>query len=182
MIRSRTRFVTPAIVVVAAVGAPLLARSMTEGRRNLVTNGSFSSSVSGWAGWNAHVAWAATGASDGGSAHLAPIGSSKSFALFTEPRPVVRLTAGATYGATARSRGSTGEVACLTLREWSREQRLISHEQSCMRLTARWRAFSPLHYTTRVDGTDLELQVVFGRQHQEGSGVVDDVRLFQVHS
>ncbi len=165
------------IAVVALVVAAIATRAV--GERNLLANGGFDSSLDGWSSWNARLLRQARGDAGRGSALVTWSGASRSYAVYTSPRPVSRLRSGMTFVATAalRSRSRPGQRVCLILREWTPAGALVAASWSCRRSSARWRRFAPVSHAVRRQGGQLEVVLVGGDPRPGDSFVVDDVDL-----
>src|SRR4051794_35365122 len=110
-----------ALLGIAAVAALFVARlAWRDDERNLILNGSFANSTTGWAGWNADLAELGEEQGRRGVVRVTWGGESKSFSLYTLPKPLVALVPGSTYAASGSVFSSVrGRPLCLVLREWS---------------------------------------------------------------
>ena len=82
----------------------------------LLSNGSFESSLSGWASYNASLSLSDDAAAGSHSA-LVQATASGTISIYTSPRPVQSTTAGAPYSASASVKGAAGKTLCVAIRE-----------------------------------------------------------------
>lgn len=124
------------------------------GGTNLIANGSFEGSLSGWGGWQATLALAADGIQGSGAAKVTNAASYTSFSIYTSPRPVQSPPAGTVYVATAWERSAVpGKQVCLRIREWSAAGAQLASAASCMTSTAAWQQFPSVSYTAQGGGS-----------------------------
>src|SRR5947209_16845151 len=105
--------VLAAALVQTAVGA-----SATTAPQELIVNGGFEVSLTGWSGWNARLSRITPAPAGKYAARVTS--SSTQFALSAAPRQVSSTDAGATYTASAKVRTvmSGGRTICIRVREW----------------------------------------------------------------
>jgi len=149
---------------------------------NVLVNGSFEGSLSGWEGWNSTLSLASDG--DDGSGAALVTGSSEYYSIDTSPRPVGTHAAGVTYtaGGSART-DDPGQSLCLYIREWNGSSK-VAQTSSCITGTTGWQQFPPVTYTTKggssidvyvlADGTSGDSFEVDGLTLDDGSGGTQD--------
>jgi hypothetical protein len=152
---------------------------VTDEERNLVSNGSFAESLDGWAGWNARLSLLPRGREQAGAAVVHSTGTSSGYSLYTSPRPLADLRAGATYVGTAmvRSPGRHGGLLCLALREWAPSGAAVGTSRKCLQASSRWQTFPRVSHTVHIGGSELELLFVSSAAPPGASFVVDQVKL-----
>jgi hypothetical protein len=135
---------------------------------NLLANGSFESSLSGWSGYKTSLALV-DGGSDGTKfARVSVTAGVSSASLYTNPRPVNAPGPGMRFTAGGWLRSETpGRTVCLRLREWSGTTQ-IGAAQTCRPTTGAWQRFNSLSYTAN-GGDSIELYV-----YQSTSSIAGD--------
>ncbi|HVM17140.1 MAG TPA: hypothetical protein VM290_06125, partial [Gaiellaceae bacterium] len=115
---------------------------------NVLPNGSFEGSLSGWTTTGATLSRAA-GGPDGAYFARVRYSSGSSFSILPKPRPVSSTAAGATYLAGAWVRSDRGGTrVCLRMREWSGST-LVGSAETCFAVSTSWQRFPSLSYTAR---------------------------------
>jgi hypothetical protein len=165
------------VAILAAAGVVRLAWS---GSRNLVSNGSFARSLTGWQPWQAEAVRLERGHDDAGAARVVSTATTPGAAVFTLysfPRLVVDAVPGMTLtaGASVRS-AARGRLVCLVVREWQ-ATRVLAESKRCVTGSGRWQRFPSVSHTTRGRGTEIELLVSQSTSGRRDSFVVDDVSL-----
>lgn len=146
--------------------------------RLLVANGSFETSLSGWAGWHARLA-RVTGGIDGlYAARVSLSDRSTSFSIFAPSRHIARTTAGIKYSASAYVRSATpGRNVCLRVRE-SLASNELGAAETCVSAKATWTAFGALTYTVVGAAHKLDVYVYESGARNGDSFDVDGIKLF----
>ena len=157
--RARHLRVFGAAAVAALFGGLALAPNGTAAAE-LLSNGSFEGSLSGWRGHYATLSLTSGGAVGSSAARISFSGSSKTFAIYPSPRPVSATQAGAVYNAAAWQRTPvSGRQICLRIREWSLSGSVVGAARTCRKSTTNWAAFNALSYSARSTGNQLDVYV-----------------------
>ena len=123
---------------------------------NLITNGSFESSIAGWYGYKASLSLVNGGADGLKAARVSLNTAATSFSVATSPHAVSSPAAGARYEARAWIRSEVpGRTACLRVREWQAGA-VINTAQTCRSATGTWEQFAPIAYTA-TGGDSIEV-------------------------
>jgi Right handed beta helix region len=127
---------------------------------NLIANGTFEGSSSGWAGWYATISLVAPGP-DGSTSARASANSAgaPNFAAYTSPRAVQATTSGAIYRATGWVRGLASRHVCLAVREWAGTT-VAGLNQSCVTATGQWQQIPAFPYTAKRSNDQIDVYVV----------------------
>jgi hypothetical protein len=159
--RHASRVVIAGGVVALACAAGFLGSTLSaKGQPNLVPNGSFESSLSGWRGQHARLSRTRGGVVGRMAARVSVSGSWKSYSIRLRVAPVSSTRAGAVYRAGAWVRGAVAvRPICLRIREWRRSGPLVGARKTCIRSTRRWAVFRPARYTARATGNRLDTYV-----------------------
>jgi parallel beta-helix repeat protein len=136
------------LIAALAVAAPAAARPFSGG--NLLANGTFDSSVSGWAGFNSSLA------ASGGAA-VVTAKASGTVSIYPSPRPVTSTAKGTVYTAAATVSGPSGKTLCVQVREWA--SGAVGSKEACAAATGSWQQLGPVSYTTTAAGDSLEAYV-----------------------
>jgi len=127
--------------------------------QNLLANGSFEGSLSGWSGVSSTVALVGDGKVGPGAARVARTTGS-SFSIVTAARPVGTTAAGAVYTAGGWSRSDTpGHTQCLIVRESTSAGALVSSRSSCVTSSRNWLQFGADRYVAARNGDVLDVLV-----------------------
>lgn len=155
------------IVLALAAAAPAAAG-------NVLPNGSFAGSLSGWKGWNATLASASDGVDGSGAARVTA--TATSYSINTSPRPVQGPTAGRLYTGTGWVRSDApGRTTCLYLREWSSSGSHLASARQCVVATSSWQRFPTVSYTSQ-GGASIE-EYVYSTGSSGSSFEVDALSL-----
>ena len=123
---------------------------------NLLANGSFEGSLSGWDAYRAGLSLVNGGPDGSQFARVALNAAGSSYSIFTSPRPIMSPAAGSRYTASGWVRSERpGKSVCLRFREWAGSTS-IGAAQSCRTATGTWERFTGLPYTS-AGGDSLEL-------------------------
>ncbi len=127
---------------------------------NLLSNGSFEGSLSGWRGNYATLSLTSGGVVGASAARVSLSGSARGFSIYPSPRPVSATQAGAVYraGGWERALVATRNL-CLRIREWSPSGSIVGSAETCRKSTTGWAGFAPLTYTARETGNELDVYV-----------------------
>lgn len=143
---------------------------------NLFANGSFESSLAGWAGYNAKLARVTGGVDGTSAAQVALAGSATNFSIYPSPRPVTSTRAAETYTASASVRiPGAARTVCVRIREYSSSS-LVASAQSCRTGTTAWQVLS-VSFTTRAAGHSLDAYVYVNGSKAGDAFDVDAVSL-----
>lgn len=135
---------------------------------NLLANGSFDSSVTGWTGFNATLA------ASRGAAVVTATGAG-TVSIYPSPRPVRTTAAGTVYTAAATVSGSPGKTLCVQVREWGAS--VVAAEEACAAATGGAQQLGPVSLTSGA-GHSLEAYVFEKRGVTGDTFRVDEVTLF----
>ncbi|MDX6510809.1 MAG: hypothetical protein QOE36_313 [Gaiellaceae bacterium] len=124
---------------------------------NLLSNGSFEGSLTGWKGWQDTIALASDGVDGPGAAKATSTGTG-SYTIYTSPRPVSSSTAGTVLqgGGWVRS-AVAAQTTCIWIREWASSA--VASASSCITAPSTWQRFPTVSYTVRNTGDTVELYV-----------------------
>ena len=123
---------------------------------NLIANGSFETSLSGWYGYKAGLSLVDGGAQGSKAARVSLNAAATSFSVSTSPHPVSSPAIGARYEARAWIRSQVpGRTTCLRVREWQTGA-VIGTAQVCRPATGAWEQFAPIAYTA-AGGDSIEV-------------------------
>jgi hypothetical protein len=125
---------------------------------NLLSNGSFEGSTSGWGGMSATLSVVGGGTVGSQAMHVARSNYS-TYGATASPAPLTSLTAGTVYvgGGSVRS-AIAGRNVCLVLREKKTDGTLI-YKSSCVTTTGSWQAFPTVSLTAAGTGSLLDYYV-----------------------
>jgi hypothetical protein len=124
---------------------------------NLLPNGSFETSTSGWASSTASLALVADGVVGSRAVRVAGSTSATTYTITAVPRTVASTAAGRAYAAGAWVRSDRpGKTVCVRLREWSGSG-VVAYASSCAATTGTWRRLPALAYTAKASGDQLDL-------------------------
>lgn len=142
-----------------------------------VVNGSFETSVAGWSGYNAYVSVTSGGAVGYRSARVSVRAGASDYAISANGSQVGSTSGGVTYSASAYVRSTVpGRTVCLRVREWA-SGGLAGSAQSCRTATTGWTAFSPIAYTAKADGNELDVYAFQGSALAGDNFLLDGVSL-----
>ena len=135
---------------------------------NLLTNGSFEGSLSGWYGYRSAISLVNGGPDGAQFARVALNATSSTYSIITSPRPITSPAAGSRYTASGWVRSERpGKSVCLRFREWSGSAS-IGAAQSCRTATGTWERFTAVPYSS-AGGDSIELYA-----YQSTSAVTGD--------
>ena len=122
---------------------------------NLLRNGDFEGSVSGWSTYYSALALVTggVGGTQAVSVSLNGTVGSNGFSIVASPYPVTGTAAGAVYHAGASVRSTTGKRLCLRIREWSAAGTVLGAREACVAPGTGWTAFPTLTYTAAGGGS-----------------------------
>jgi parallel beta-helix repeat protein len=141
-------------LVAALVAVPVGASAVRDA--NLIQNGSFESSLTGWKGYNAKLSLVA-GGTEGTRAARVTATTPGTVSIYSSPRTVAKTTDGTVYTAAGSVRGTAGKRLCLAVREWTTSQ--IGSKSSCVVANGSWQSLGTLAYTASAVGHSLETEV-----------------------
>ncbi|HVM17141.1 MAG TPA: Ig-like domain-containing protein [Gaiellaceae bacterium] len=147
--------------------------------RELLANGSFEGTLSGWAGERATLSLVSGGAIGSQAARVTEAGSA--FGIVTSPAPVRPSAAGVEYAANAFVRSSlANRQICLQIRELSSSSSVVGSAQSCRVATSGWARFDEVRYVSR-GGASLEVRMYQATARKRGDRFdVDGVSLLDL--
>jgi hypothetical protein len=146
---------------------------------NLLANGSFEGSLSGWYGGNARVSLT-TGGTAGSSAALVSLSApgQSSFWLSRSARPVSATVKGVKYSATAWFRSDVeGRRVCLRVREWGAGDTAVGSATSCVTTARSWQQTGTVAYTAIGAGNEIDVYAFQTGASAGDAFQVDDVQL-----
>ncbi len=146
--------------MVAAVAAvlPFSAGASAGAAANLLRNGGFDRTTSGWDGYASRLSLAADGVGGGTAAKVDALPGATSFSIDTSPFPVAATAAGTGYSASGWYRSDRSLEVCLRVREW-RAGAVVGSAQACGRSSTAWQPFGAVHYAAASGGDQLDLYV-----------------------
>jgi len=119
------------------------ARTWTVAVNNLLSNGRFEGSLSGWYPYKATAALANGGPEGLTFARVTPNAGEPIYSLNTAPRPVSSSEASVRYQASGWLRSETpGQKVCLSIRERVGTT-VVKNTASCQKTTSEWERFAP---------------------------------------
>jgi glucose/arabinose dehydrogenase/PKD repeat protein len=149
----------------------------TAGGTNLVTNGSFEGSLTGWGGYQSTLSLANDGAVGANAAKVTGNAGVSSFSIYPPKRTVASTTAGRVYTGGAYVRSDTpGRTVCLRIREWNAST-LVAAKAVCRTTTAAWSQFAPLPYTATASANQIDIYVSASNPIAGDSFEVDGISL-----
>jgi hypothetical protein len=123
--------------------------------QNLVPNGSFERSLSGWSGNNARLIRIRESAAGRAAARVVAMPGAADFSIYS---PVlVRATPGRVYTASGWVRSPSPAPVCLRIREWSGDNPVDSAEQCVRPAAARWRKFPAIRLAVGARGRRVDV-------------------------
>jgi hypothetical protein len=138
---------------------------------NLLPNGSFEGSTSGWGQWSSTLAVVA-GGTVGSQAVRVTRANYDTYGLIASPAPATSLTAGAVYEGGGWMRSATpGRKVCLVLREKKTDGTFL-YSTGCLTSTGSWQAFPTVRRTVAATGSLLDFYV-----YQSGAVAGDSFEL-----
>jgi hypothetical protein len=142
----------------AATSAPVTVAVAAPEGPNLLANGGFETSLSGWWGYRATLARVAGGAEGDSAARVRWSGAGSSYSVMTDPRPVGATPAGTRYTAAAWVRSETpGRTVCLRMREFNASGAVIGTSTAgCAATTGSWQRLPDARHTA-IGGASLDL-------------------------
>ena len=141
--------------------------------QNLIANGSFEGTLSGWWTWQASLSLISGGAVGAQAARATASSGATGYAIGYWP--LVRSTNGSTYALTASLKSvAPGKTVCLILKEWSGTT-LVAQGSRCAVTTSSWQSLTPITHAAR--GGDLEVVVWQGGAAGGDSFDLDGVSL-----
>lgn len=150
-------------LLLALIAVPVGASAVRD--TNLIQNGSFESTLTGWRGFNAKLSIVAGGTEGTHAARVTATGAG-TITIYSSPRTVSKTVAGTVYAAVASAKGTVGKRLCVGLREWASSP--VGSNASCVTANGAWQSLGPVTYTANGTGDSLETQVY------EAQGVVGD--------
>ncbi len=164
--------------MVAAVAAvlPFSAAASAGGAANLLPNGGFDRTTSGWDGYASRLSLAGDGVGGGTAARVEALPGSTSYSIDTSPFPVPATTAGVGYSASGWFRSDRPQTLCLRVREW-RAGAVVGSAQACGRSSSGWQPFGAVDYTAASSGDRLDLYVYAVDPSPRDSFEVDQLAL-----
>ena len=145
---------------------------------NLLPNGGFEGSLTGWEGYHATLQLVDAAPVAGTAARVTPDPGATSYSIYPAAVPVASTTAGVEYRADALVRGETGgRAVCVRIREFSPFGSLVGSARACLAPSATWQPFPTLAYTTRQNGGRLDVYVFEWASEPEDHFDVDDIAL-----
>jgi hypothetical protein len=162
----------------ARTSAPVNVTVAAPDTPNLLPNGGFESSLTGWWGYRATLSRVAGGAEGAWSARARWNGAGSSYSMMTDPKPVGPTPAGARYTGSAWVRSETpGRTVCLRMREFNASGGVMAASTAgCLVTTATWQKL-PDARLTAAGGASLDLYL-YGEGPVAGDSFdVDAVRL-----
>jgi hypothetical protein len=125
---------------------------------NLLSNGSFEGSTSGWAGLSSTLS--VVGGGTVGTLNVKVTRANYStYGIIASPAPVTSLTAGAVYAGGGSIRSATpGKQVCLVLREKKPDGTLV-YKTGCLTSTTSWQALPTVTHTAAANGSLLDFYV-----------------------
>lgn len=142
---------------------------------NLLANGSFEGSLSGWSHYQAALSQASDGVDGAGAALVTFTSGTGTYSLYTSPSAVTGATAGDVYQATAWVRSDVpGRTTCLKVRELNGSTEVTTGASPvCITATSAWQQFPTLSYTVQQSGDILDV-IVFARSPVTGDSFEAD--------
>jgi hypothetical protein len=126
---------------------------------NLLANGSFEGTLSGWAGYNAALRLANDGPVGPGAVRVQLVGSAASYSMYPKPRPVASTVRAAVYHAGGWVRSDVaGRTLCLRIREWSSGV-VVGAAKTCLFSSSSWQQFPTVSYTAAASKRQLDVYV-----------------------
>lgn len=172
-----------AIAAVAGAGITgLAAQAEPDSGKNLVANGSFSSSNAGWTGGKNTRLSSTDGRTDGRALRVTSTSHSAStVTLWERHSPVERVAAHHTYSATAWVRvEKLGHSVALRLFEKNDRDQVVGTTQNATKPdTTGWKKLTTT-YTARTDSSSLDLGISGHGLNRDRGIVIDDVTLTDV--
>ena len=125
---------------------------------NLLPNGSFESSTSGWYGYRGALSRVSGGHSGSSALRVTWNGAGSNYSVMTDPHPIGATTAGERYAATAWVRSQTpGRKVCLRLREFNSSRAVIGGSSAtCVTTTGSWQQIPDTTHTA-LGGASMDL-------------------------
>jgi hypothetical protein len=153
------------VVVTASLGvaAALLAAATTTraddpkreaSQRNLVSNGSFEQSLTGWSGLNARLLPIKGGAAGRAAARVTAVSAGRDFSIYSVRH--LPAVAGAEYTASGWVRSQSTLPVCLRLREWS-DRDVVNSDERCVRPHDEWVKFPTLRLAVTAPARELDV-------------------------
>lgn len=163
----------PALVLALAV---VFLPTATADEPNLLANGTFDSSLSGWAAEGATLSRASDGLGGTAAALVSAAGSPNRFSIVATASSTT--SAGVRYlaDASVRSRKS-GRRLCLAVEESTPSGSLAGSAQSCVSSTRSWQPFPQVAYVAAADGDTLAVRLLETQARRHDSFEADSVTL-----
>jgi hypothetical protein len=121
---------------------------------NLLENGSFEGSTSGWAGLNAELRPVDGGAAGGSAVRVAHAGEGGDFSIYSPQHTPAEP--GKRYVATGWVRGTDATPVCLRVREWS-DREVVGSAEACLRPQRRWQKFPVVSLHVAESSRELDV-------------------------
>ena len=147
---------------------------------NIVRNGSFEGSSTGWTGTGASLALQSSGGAVGPGAMRATVsGSATTYGLYSSDRPIRYSTADEVYLAFAwiRTSAPTGETVTLRVREYTSSGSTVKTVTTTAKLAGSWTKIGPVAFTAARTGSSVEVRVTQSGAESGDSFDVDEVTL-----
>lgn len=164
------------VVGVLIAGAALLVPAASGAGSNLLSNGTFDSSTSGWFTQNATLTRASDGLGGSAAALITADSSASSYSIAAAASS--QSTAGVHYLANAFARSSSsGDVLCLLVEEWTSSGNFVGSNDSCISSTKSWQAFPQVDYVAATTGHVLAVRLLGNKPSAGDSFEADNVTL-----
>ena len=145
-------------VGVLIAGAALLVPAATAGS-NLLPNGTFDSSTSGWTTQNATLDSATDGLGGSKAALITVVDSSSAYSIAAAASSA--STQGVHYLANAYERSdSRGDDLCLLVEEWTTSGKSVGSSNSCVSSKKSWQPFPQVEYVAASSGDVIDVRLV----------------------
>ncbi len=150
-----------------------------EAAPNLVQNGSFEGSLSGWGAAKARLQRSADGVVGRRAARVLVVSGAGSFSIYPNPKPVRSTAPRTSYLASAWVRSDRADrTLCLRIREWAAGD-VAGSGQTCATVGKAWQQLTELVYTPAAARRSLDVYVYRPRAVAGDSFEVDGVSLVQ---
>jgi hypothetical protein len=165
----------PRVLAVLLAAAAVLVPSAAGGS-NLLANGTFDSSTSGWTAVNATLGRANDGIGGTDAADVTASSSGSSYSIVAGAS--TNTTKGTTYLANASERSdNTGQTLCLLIEEWTSGGSEVNSAYTCTSSTKSWQQFAQVSYTASAGGNILAVRLLGAQPSKGDSFEADNVSL-----
>jgi subtilisin family serine protease len=147
---------------------------------NLLVNGSFETGLTGWAGDSASTTLSLANDGKAGlqAAKVTRGGTLSTYSIVSTPHPLTYTKAGQSFVGDAWVRSAAGtRTICEAIRELSATGTLYGSAQKCVFAGSSWVDVPNFSYTTKRDGSELELSVTQSNARTGDSFEVDGLAL-----